>query len=166
VNDQLKKDFPVDWEDDHFVTRREFFKFMTLASGVMAAGTAALAVSAQIPRGHRAFEPAFICRSVDLAPGSSLAFSYPRPSDLCLLVRRQSGDLAGFTRRCTHLSCPVEYENKEGVERLYCPCHHGAFSIETGAVTQGPPPHPLPMVTVELRGDEIWAVGVEVGRHA
>ena len=166
MNEQLKNDFPVDWEDDHFVTRREFFKFMTLASGVMAAGTVALAAAGQIPRERRSFEPALICRVDDLKLGSSLAFSYPRPSDLCLLVRRKGGELAGLTRRCTHLSCPVEYDDSEGEERLYCPCHHGAFSIETGAVTQGPPPHPLPMVTLEVRGDEVWAVGVEVGSHA
>lgn len=166
MNDQLKQDFPVDWEDDHFVTRREFFKFMTLASGVMAAGTSTLALAGQVPRDKRVFEPALICSRDDLKPGSSLAFSYPRPADLCLLVRKKDGEFVGYTRRCTHLSCPVEYDVSEGEERLYCPCHHGAFSVETGAVTQGPPPHPLPRVTLEMRGEEIWAVGVEVAKHS
>lgn len=165
MNEELKRDFPIDWEDDHFVTRREFFKFMTLASGGIAVGTAGLAVAAGIPREKLTFEPALICQVDDLQPGSALAFSYPRPRDLCLLVRRADGTFAGFTRRCTHLSCPVEYENKPGAERLYCPCHNGSFSLDDGAVLKGPPPHPLPMVQLDVRGEEVWAVGVGVAKH-
>jgi Rieske Fe-S protein len=166
MNEELRNDFPVDWEDDHFVTRREFFKFLTLASGGMAVGTVGLAIAANLPREKRVFEPALICKTDDLKNGSSIAFSYPRPSDLCLLVRKESGEFAAFTRRCTHLSCPVEYKNDSGNEMLFCPCHNGAFSVDDGSVKQGPPPHPLPMVSIELRDDEIWAVGVEVAKHS
>lgn len=160
MNDKLKEDFPIDWEDDHFVTRREFFRFMTLASGGIAVGTAALAAYAKLPKHEREFEPAKVCNIDDLKPGSALAFSYPRENDICLLVRKKSGDFAAFKRRCTHLSCPVEYEVNDQVERLFCPCHNGAFSLEDGRVLQGPPPHPLPRIRVEIRGSEVWALGV------
>ena len=141
MDDQLRQDFPVDWEDDHFVTRREFFKFMTLASGGLAIGTAAMAAYAQLPKGERHFEPARIASTGDLSPGESLAFNYPRRSDLCLLVRRKDGEYVAFSRRCTHLSCPVVYDTSN-TERLFCPCHNGAFSVEDGGVLQGPPPRP------------------------
>jgi Rieske Fe-S protein len=166
MHEKLKEDFPIEWEDDHFVTRREFFKFLTLASGGVAAGTAAIAAYSLIPREEIKFEPALICSMSDLKPGSALAFSYPRPSDLCILVHTKSGDIAAFKRRCTHLSCPVEYEVKKGIEMLYCPCHNGAFSLKDGSVLQGPPPHPLPQIKIEQRDGEVWATGVFSGGHA
>ncbi len=161
MDSQVKRDFPIDWEDDQYVSRREFFKFVTLASGGLAAGSAALAALSKVPRAGIHFEPAPVARVADLQPGKSLAFSYPRPSDLCLLVQKPNGEYIAFTRRCTHLSCPVDYQPEHN--RLYCPCHNGAFSVDDGRVLQGPPPHPLPQVTVEVRGDAIWATGVKRG---
>lgn len=160
MNDsQVNSDFPIDWEDDQYVTRREFFRFVTLASGGLAVGTATIAAWNALPKNERRFDPLMIARVSDLSPGTSLAFSYPRPTDICLLVRRTSGELAAFSRRCTHLSCPVDYQPEN--DRLFCPCHNGAFSLVNGKVLQGPPPHPLPQIMIEVRGDEIWALGVK-----
>jgi len=158
MEERLIDDFPVDWEEDHYVSRREFFKFMTLASGGLALGTGAVAVIANLVRAEIRFVPALIAKVSDLVPGQALAFTFPRPKDLCILVAKKDGGIAAFTRRCTHLSCPVEWDPERN--RLFCPCHNGAFSIETGEVLQGPPPHPLPRVSLEIRGDEIWATGV------
>lgn len=166
MNDKIREDFPIEWEDDHFVTRREFFKFLTLASGGIALGTAALAAYSQLPKRERFFEPAKICSVSDLEPGSSLAFSYPRPSDLCILVRRKDGEFVAFNRRCTHLSCPVVYDVRNEVEMLYCPCHNGGFSVVDGSVIQGPPPHPIAQIRLEERDGEIWAVGAYLEKHA
>jgi len=165
MNKKLADDFPIEWEDDHFVTRREFFRFLTLASGGIAFGTAALAAYATLPKDERKFDPAKICDVEDVKPGASLAFSYPRPSDLCILVRKQDGEFVAYNRRCTHLSCPVEYKVKDDKEMLYCPCHNGAFSLEDGSVLQGPPPHPIPRIQLEQRGNELWALGVMKGSH-
>ena len=162
MDDRVTENFPVDWDEDHFVTRREFFKYTTLASGGLALGTVALAVSVRIPKGVRHFDTAKICLSGDLKPGSAFGFSYPRPSDLCLLVRRKDGSLVAFSRRCTHLSCPVEYDPRPEGDRLFCPCHNGAFSLEDGRVLQGPPPRALPLVLVEEKAGEIWALGVKM----
>lgn len=166
MNDKLKEDFPIEWEDDHFVTRREFFKFLTLASGGIALGTGALAVYSRLPKAERKFVPALICGVDDLRPGSALAFSYPRPSDLCILVRKRDGEFVAYSRRCTHLSCPVEYENLDGQERLYCPCHNGAFSVEDGRVLQGPPPHPIPRIRLNVQNGEVVAMGVFLERES
>lgn len=158
MDDRLRQDFPIDFEEDHSVSRREFFKFLTLASGGLAVGSAVLAASAGSWGDSIAFEPMLVCRLEDLAPNGSLGFTYPRKSDLCLVVRRANGELAAFSRRCTHLSCPVNFEPEK--DRLYCPCHNGAFAAEDGRVLQGPPRHPLPRVSLDVRGDEVWAVGV------
>ncbi|HRF61161.1 MAG TPA: Rieske (2Fe-2S) protein [Fimbriimonadaceae bacterium] len=154
----LQDDFPIDWEQDGFVSRREFFKFMTLASGGLAIGSVGLAAWSSALRGERRFEPIRIARLDEVPTGTALGFGYPRPSDLCILVHHKDGTLSAFSRRCTHLSCPVDYQAQ--TERLFCPCHNGAFSSKDGSVLQGPPPAPLPRVLIENRDGELWAVGV------
>jgi Rieske Fe-S protein len=158
---KLRDDFPIDWEEDNYVSRREFFKFMTLASGGLAVGSAALAAWQQFPRGELRFEPALVARVSELQPGQAKEFRFPRPEDLCLLVQPEPGVYKAYSRRCTHLSCPVEWQPDR--DRLYCPCHNGAFSVKDGTVLQGPPPRPLPEIVLEQRGDDIFAVGVKRG---
>lgn len=161
---RIRDDFPVDWEEDQYVSRREFFKFMTVASGAFAAGSVGLAAWSASTRQQRFFDPARICAVTDLQPGASLAFAYPRKEDICILVRTAQGEFRAYSRRCTHLSCPVDWQPDK--HRLYCPCHNGAFDVENGKVLQGPPPHPLPQIVLETRGDDVWAVGVRKGGTA
>jgi Rieske Fe-S protein len=159
----VQPDFPIDWEEDHYVSRREFFKFLTLAGGGLAAGTVAMAALGSRPRSQIAFDPKVVAGVSALAVGHSMSFSFPRDHDMCLLIRRAENEFVAFKQRCTHLSCPVEWQPER--DRLYCPCHNGAFDVHTGAVLQGPPPRPLPQVILERRGDEIWAVGVKGGEE-
>lgn len=161
MDEGLKEDFSIDWEEDQYVSRREFLKFMTLASGGLAVGSAAMAVWANVPREKLAFEPMRVASLSKLGKNEAFPFNYPRQSDICLLIRKPDGSIVAFSRRCTHLSCPVEFEPDRN--RLYCPCHNGAFSLEDGRVLQGPPPEPLPQIMLEIRGDEIWAIGVKRG---
>jgi nitrite reductase/ring-hydroxylating ferredoxin subunit len=160
LKEKPRGEFPIEWEKDGYVSRREFFKFMTLASGGLAIGSVALAGWSRTRREVRAFEPLRIEGGSELQPGSSLAFEYPRKGDLCLLVRNSNGEFSAFSRRCTHLSCPVQYQAEKNW--LYCHCHNGAFSSEDGRVLQGPPPHPLPRILLEVRDGGVWAVGVRL----
>ena len=152
------QNFPVDWEDDNYVTRREFLKFGTLASGAFAAGSLGLAAWSQVKKDGPDFEPQLVAMVGDLQPGTSVPFNFPRGKDLCLLIQKPDGEYVAYARRCTHLSCPVVYEADQS--RLFCPCHNGAFSIEDGSVLQGPPPHGIPQIAIEIRGEEIWATGI------
>ncbi|MEQ1822172.1 MAG: Rieske (2Fe-2S) protein [Fimbriimonadaceae bacterium] len=161
MDKQLKADFPIDWEDDGYVSRREFFKFMTVASGGLAVGSVALAAWSQTTRGVKVHEPKRIVALSEIAVGKSMAFNYPGDSDICILVRHLDGSFNAFSRRCTHLSCPVDYQPDK--DRLYCPCHNGAFSAVDGKVLQGPPPHPLRQIVVEERDGDLWAVGIREG---
>jgi len=161
MEEKLRQDFPIDWEEDQYISRREFFKFVSLASGGLAVGSVSLAAYSRLKPQHRTFEPKKLANRSELAPGTSQAFSYPRPHDICILVCRPDGSLSAFSRRCTHLSCPVNYEADQ--DRLYCPCHNGAFDVNDGSVLQGPPPRPLPMIELEERDGEVWAIGVRMG---
>ncbi|RYG18416.1 Rieske (2Fe-2S) protein, partial [bacterium] len=154
MEQKLRQDFPIDWDEDHYVSRKEFFKFMTLASGGLAMGSVGLAVWSKLPRDHRRMDEKEIALG-DLAVGGSLAFNYPREHDLCILIQTAPGVYKAYSRRCTHLSCPVEWEPEKN--RLYCPCHNGAFSVENGAVLQGPPPRALPEIMLDVREGRVFA---------
>lgn len=53
------------------------------------------------------------------------------------------------------LVCAVVYDKSEG--GLFCSCHQGLFNR-----TAGPPNRPLPRITVEQRGDYLYAIGLQV----
>jgi Rieske Fe-S protein len=76
-----------------------------------------------------------------------------------LLVRLTVTEFVAFGQECTHLSCAVVPRPAEG--SFYCPCHEGRFDIRTGVPTAGPPRRPLTRIVLEMRGRDIYAVGVE-----
>ena len=59
-----------------------------------------------------------------------------------------------FSAICTHLGCVVNWNDMIGA--IHCPCHDGRFNPATGAVMSGPPPAPLPPITVSIEGDQIF----------
>jgi nitrite reductase/ring-hydroxylating ferredoxin subunit len=152
-----KQDFPIHWEDDHYVTRRELAKFLTLGSALLVGANGLIALFGRL-RGKPATPQKMVAQLSTLAPGSSLTFRYPTEEDPCILVRGGDGKVVAYSQVCTHLSCAVVYRDQE----LFCPCHHGAFSCAEGLPTAGPPTRRLPRIRIDQRGDELWAVGVEV----
>lgn len=157
---QWRQDFPVDIPQDNYVSRREFTKFLVLTSAAFTVGQMWI-VWENWRRARRGAAPAQkIADLKDLPVGGSLVFHYPTHSEPCLLMRPDEKTLLAYGQKCTHLSCAVipELEKK----RLACPCHHGYFSLDEGRPIAGPPRRPLPRINVELRGDEIYATGVEL----
>ncbi|MEZ5163434.1 MAG: Rieske 2Fe-2S domain-containing protein [Fimbriimonadaceae bacterium] len=152
------QNFPVDWEDDNYVTRREFMKFGTLASGAFAAGSLGLAAWSKVKKDGPEFEPQQVALVQDIQPGAALPFNFPRPKDLCLLIQKPDGEYVAYGRRCTHLSCPVVYEAKE--HPTFLSMSQRSFFRRGRQCYSGPPPHAIPQITLEIRGDEIWATGV------
>lgn len=152
-------DFPIDWPRDHYVQRREFLKFLCLTSLGFAVGQACLLADSWLRPvgGERAVA---VARQDELAVGASRVFFYPTANDPCLLVRLSEDRFVAFGQKCTHLSCAVIPQVER--QRLYCPCHEGAFDLETGRPLQGPPKRPLPRITLELRGGMVFATGLEL----
>ena len=88
-----------------------------------------------------------------------MVFTYPDEREPCLLVRVTTSEFVAFSQKCTHLSCAVIPRPDEG--SFYCPCHEGRFDLRTGAPTAGPPRRPLTRIVLDIRGGDIYAVGVE-----
>jgi len=91
--------------------------------------------------------------------GGPLTFDYPAKHDACLLLRPDETTLVAYGQKCTHLSCAVTPRVAEAT--LHCPCHEGVFDLRSGHVLAGPPPRPLPRVQIEVRGDDVYATGIE-----
>jgi nitrite reductase/ring-hydroxylating ferredoxin subunit len=156
---QWRKDFPIDWPQDHYVARRDFSKFMVVTSLAFAIGQLWIGVQ-NAWRKHRGAPPVRRIASLASLPiGGTLVFQYPDAHDDCVLVRTTSDQLLAYSQKCTHLSCAVIPDAKEGIIR--CPCHEGSFDLQTGRKIAGPPPRPLPRITLSVRGDDVYATGID-----
>jgi Rieske Fe-S protein len=156
---QWRKDFPIDWPQDNYVARRDFSKFMVLTSAAFAIGQLWIGVQ-NVWRKRRGVPPIRKIASLSSLPaGGTLVFQYPDAHDDCILIRTAGDRLLAYGQRCTHLSCAVVPDEKRGVIR--CPCHEGLFDLETGRKLAGPPPRPLPRVTLSIKGNDVYATGVE-----
>jgi len=157
-----KDSFPISWADDHYVTRRQFTKSLAVLSGATFCANGALAVlglraaaSGKAPEAA----PLKVAGVGQLPVGGVLRFDFPTPGEPCLLLRPAPDRFVAFSQRCTHLGCPVLYRRE--TRELHCPCHQGFFDAEDGRVLAGPPPRPLPRITIERRGEELWATGFQ-----
>jgi len=160
-----QRDFPYDRGEEAQVTRREFCNFLALTSSALFVSAAVVAGKAAFDsRTEQSFSPMKIEGAEALAPGSALYFRYPTENDTAILVRDTDSRYFAYGQKCTHLACPVYYERQR--QRLECPCHEGGFDVQSGRVLYGPPPRPLDQITLELRGDEVWAVGRKASSYA
>lgn len=68
-------------------------------------------------------------------------------------LRRESEEkLTVFSAHCTHLGCPVRWE--EDAQLFLCPCHGGVY-YRDGGVAAGPPPKPLAQLDVRINRNDI-----------
>lgn len=155
-----RRDFAIDWPEDHHVARRDFTKFLVLTSGAFAAGQGWIAVQSLVRKRRPAPERKRIASLAALTPGAVIAFDYPGEHDPCLLIRTREGELVAYSQKCTHLACAVVPRVDEGV--LHCPCHEGYFDLATGRNIAGPPPRPLPAIELAIEGDDVYAVAVQL----
>jgi nitrite reductase/ring-hydroxylating ferredoxin subunit len=157
---QWRQDFPIDVPQDNYISRREFTKFLVLTSAAFTFGQFWI-VWENWRRGRRGQPPVMKIATLDQIPvGGSLVFNYPVEHEPCLLMRPDESTLLAYSQKCTHLSCAVipELEKKQ----ITFPCHHGYFALDDGRVLAGPPQRPLPRITIERRGNDIYATGVEL----
>ena len=69
-----------------------------------------------------------------------------------LLIMNADGTYRALSATCTHLGCTVQYRND--LRQIWCACHNGIYDLN-GRNVSGPPPRPLDVFDVHLRGDEI-----------
>ena len=156
--DCTQRDFPIEWEGDHYVSRREMVKFLTLGSLLLAVANWAAAFGKRFVRRESSLVK-LLGPARDLEQNGYMLFRYPTADSPCIAIKTPEGKLVAYSQVCTHLSCAVYYE-QEG-KRLACPCHNGYFSIADGSVLQGPPQRPLPRVALENDNGQLLAVRIE-----
>jgi Rieske Fe-S protein len=155
-----RRDFPVDWPQDHYVARRDFTKFMVLTSLAFTVGQFWIGIQNWF-RGRKGAPPVMAVAAVDEVPvGGSKVFSYPSSHDPCVLVRLAEDQFVAFDQKCTHLQCAVIPQVEKG--HFLCPCHKGFFDLHSGRAMAGPPRRPLARINIEVKNGHVYATGVEL----
>lgn len=86
----------------------------------------------------------------ELKPNSAKIFRFgSRPG---LLVLGADGEYRAMSGTCTHLSCTVQYRGD--LHQVWCACHNGLYDM-AGRNVSGPPPRPLQLFDVHVRGEEV-----------
>jgi len=154
-----RQDFPIAWPQDHFVSRRDFTRFMVLTSLAFVVGQFWI-LARNFLRRRRGELPLLRIATVDQLPvGGARSFAYPAAPDSCVLVRPNENTFVAFSQKCTHLSCAVVPRPERNC--FQCPCHEGFFDLTSGEPLSGPPRRPLPRINLEIRDGVIYASGVE-----
>lgn len=155
-----QQDFPINREDELNNSRRQFLKFLGLTSLAFFTGTLGVALKGLFEQQRTEQLPQMRVASVsDVPEGKSLDFHYPEGEYPAILIHAPGNKFVAYEQRCTHLLCPVFYQGDRN--RIYCPCHEGTFDPATGTNLAGPPPRPLNKIKIEVRGNDIYAVGRE-----
>ncbi len=154
-----RDEFSVFSGDERYVSRRQFSKFLVLASLGMFVGNLWILVRSWFSR-QPAYPVTAIAHIEEIPIGGIKLFSYPTPQEQCILLRTGADTYVAYSQKCTHLSCAVFYSAASG--RLECPCHHGAFSVRDGSPLQGPPRHSLPRIVLARKGGVLFANGIQL----
>lgn len=155
-----RQDFPIDWPQDEYLSRREFVKFLLLTSAAFSVGQFWFLVADLLQQRQTPPAARVIARVDDVPVGASLIFRYPEEhSPARLLVRVNEELFVAYEQQCTHLTCPVIPHVNVG--ELHCPCHDGVFDLLTGRPLAGPPRRPLARVTLEIQDGHVVATGIE-----
>lgn len=156
-----RKEYPIDWPDSEYVSRREFTRLLLVTSLAFVVGQAYILVSTLLRQRATSPAAAEVAAVADVPVQATKLFYYPTRNDPCVLVRLSEGEYVAYSQKCTHLSCPVIPD--PGMGRIRCPCHEGLFDLRTGEVIAGPPERPLPRITLQVRDGRIFATGVQGG---
>ena len=154
-----KEEFSVHAAEERYVTRRQLAKFLVLTSLGMFVGNLWILIRSIFYK-KPLYAPHSVARLGEIPVGGVKLFTFPTPEDHCILVRTSENEYVSYSQKCTHLSCAVYYSRENN--RLECPCHKGFFSVNDGAVIEGPPSRPLPRIVLRTRGEELIAVDVKV----
>jgi len=106
-----------------------------------------------------------------LKEGVPVDFNYPYPDIRNILVKLgvpagaglgADKDIVAFNQQCTHMGGPLDGTYKPQHQVLGpCPLHLTTFDLtHHGMVVSGHATESLPQIVLEVKGDDIYAVGV------
>jgi arsenite oxidase small subunit len=104
----------------------------------------------------------------DLSSGAFNA-AYPDKTSLIQLIKLgekavggvgPDEDIVAYSGLCSHMGCPLVYDAEQKI--LQCPCHYSHFDAAADAMLiNGPATQHLPRITLEVDGQDVYAVGVQ-----
>ncbi len=171
----LKQEIRYATDGPACMSRREFLLSGGAAVAVVALeavpgvafaqGQPQLALRADYPRQR-------IASLAKLARGKPLEFAYPYKNVSNLLVKLgvpagggvgPQQDVVAFNQQCAHMGGPMQGTYKDAHQVLGpCPLHLTTFDLTRhGMVVAGHGTESLPQILLELRGDDIYAIGVQ-----
>jgi cytochrome b6-f complex iron-sulfur subunit len=140
------------------IGRRNFLSWLLSLSFLATLGGVLTPVIAYLlPPGRgagAAGERVFAGTVTDLPTGEAKTVSVANKP---VLVMHTSEGVKAVDATCTHLGCICFWDEKQQI--IACPCH-AAYFTPNGDVISGPPPAPLPTLSVQVEGDEIYVGGV------
>lgn len=142
-------------------SRRGFLK----AAGLIA-GTAAIAPSAVASTDKKRTKSVFseyeankIGTVSQLKKDGEIDFFYPDEASMCKAVYVDN-EVKAYSTICTHKGCPTIY-NKD-LQQFECPCHYTKYdAAKDGQMIIGHATGGLPKVLLEIKGDDIYAIGFD-----
>jgi len=165
------------------ISRRNFLKL----SGGIAAGATSLTTGnvfgAEQPveagRTTLPYPRQVVGNARGLKPDALVSFTYPDEASPCALIKTgqpvpggvgPEKDIVAYSTLCTHMGCPVNYDEK--ARTFKCPCHFSIFDPEMeGQMVDGQATENLPRIVLEYNDKDgtVTAVAVEgliYGRQA
>lgn len=153
------------------LSRRHLLIFGGAAVGVVAALPAdAFAQNARLVGSTYAAKK--VAKLADLSSGKPVEFDYPAKGMSNVLVKLgekagggvgRDADIVAFSAVCTHMGGPVGADSYKPEHKLLgpCPLHLTTFDLTRhGMVASGHATQSLPQVMLEVRGEDVWAVGM------
>ena len=147
------------------ITRKKFFVKLSLALAGLSAAVAAIPViSAMIAPLLETQTPQWrtVGKLNDFKTGTTnlVTFTNADPKSYAgitaqsaaWLRRSDQKDFIAFAVNCTHLGCPVRWENEAHL--FMCPCHGGVYYAD-GTVAAGPPPKSLTQYEVRVYNEDV-----------
>ena len=135
------------------MSRKEFMTRLSLGIAALSAATAAIPVISALVApllqrregewrtvGLLADFPAGTTKLVSFLNDDAKPYAGVTAKTAAWLRHGEGNELIAFAVNCTHLGCPVRWEDQ--AQLFMCPCHGGVY-YKDGTVAAGPPPKPL-----------------------
>lgn len=147
--------------EENVSSRRGFLKAAGLLAGtaVVAPVMVASTEKAKTQSVFGEYESNKIGTVSQLKKDGEIDFNYPDDNSMCKAVY-VNGEIKAYSTICTHKGCPTIY-NKD-LQQFECPCHYTKYdAAKDGQMVIGHATGGLPKVILEIKGDDIYAVGFD-----
>lgn len=156
------------------ITRRSFLKLgggVAAGAGMAVAGAeSAAAAQAEAGRTTLPYPAKAVGKAGAMKVNTPVVFSYPDAASPCAAIKfgkpvaggvGPDKDIVAFSTMCTHMGCPVAYDQSTATFR--CGCHYSVFDAElSGQMICGQATENLPTITLmyDPKNDTVTAVSV------